>query len=362
MDDDAMLSTSALDNEIGTIDLLTYDYIILCDIAQEFCLFYTSSEVCYGALGCFSNSYPFTNARGKLPESPGDIGTTFFLFTRYSSTEYVELAPSTLTEPKPIILIIHGYAQSAQKQWVKDMVTELLENGDYYVIAVDWSSGTEEPYYLQSVANTRVVGAEVAQLLKKLRDENGFDPADMHLIGYSLGAHVAGYAGENFENIGRITGLDPAGPAFQFTEPSVRLDPTDAIFVDVIHTNGKLLAAGIKRLVGTVDFFPNGGRDQPGCPVVSVNSDIITALFRGADLQNLASDPFCSHRRSVEFFIESINSICQFKAYPCPDLSSSSSCNSCATGCGFMGFHASSSMNPGQYFLQTNSNKPYCIV
>ncbi|XP_053395947.1 pancreatic triacylglycerol lipase-like [Mercenaria mercenaria] len=321
-------------------------------------LFYTSSEVCYGPLGCYSNSYPFTNARGKLPESPGDIGTTFFLFTRNSSTEYVELVPSTLTEPKPIILIIHGYTESAQKQWVKDMVAELLEHGDYYVIAVDWSSGTDEPYYLQSVANTRVVGAEVAQLLKKLRDENGFDPANMHIIGHGLGAHVAGYAGENFENIGRISGLDPAGPAFQFTEPIVRLDPTDATFVDVIHTNGKLTGFGIKKSVGTVDFFPNGGKDQPGCPETS---DIVTDLFNGADLQGLVGGLFCSHQRSVEFFIESINTMCLFKAYPCPDLSTSSSCNSCGTGCHRMGFHASPSMNPGQFYVQTYSSESYCI-
>jgi len=35
-----------------------------------------------------------------------------------------------------------------------------------------------------------------------------------------------------------ITGLDPADPYFQYTDPSVRLDPTDAKFVDVMHTNG----------------------------------------------------------------------------------------------------------------------------
>jgi len=38
--------------------------------------------------------------------------------------------------------------------------------------------------------------------------------------------------------LGRITGLDPAEPYFQGTPPIVRLDPTDAKFVDVIHTDG----------------------------------------------------------------------------------------------------------------------------
>ncbi len=45
-----------------------------------------------------------------------------------------------------------------------------------------------------------------------------------------------------------LIGLDPAGPYFENTDPTVRLDPTDALFVDVIHTDGShnlLLGLGI---------------------------------------------------------------------------------------------------------------------
>ena len=41
-------------------------------------------------------------------------------------------------------------------------------------------------------------------------------------------------------------GLDPAGPWFENTDPIVRLDPTDATFVDVSHTNGGSLLLGGK--------------------------------------------------------------------------------------------------------------------
>lgn len=68
----------------------------------------------------------------------------------------------------------------------------------------------------------------------------GLDPSDVHLIGHSLGAHTAGYAGEKLGGIiGRITGLDPAEPYFQGMPSHLRLDYTDAQLVDVIHTDGK---------------------------------------------------------------------------------------------------------------------------
>lgn len=120
---------------------------------------------------------------------------------------------------------------------------------------------------------------------------------DFHITGHSLGAHTAGYAGEwlitNISaKLGRITGtlldcvwrhangpqsttiyfhsgMDAAGPYFENTPATVRLDPSDAAFVDGIHTNGDKLRSlgwGISEPVGDVDFYPNGGVYQPGCP------------------------------------------------------------------------------------------------
>ena len=67
--------------------------------------------------------------------------------------------------------------------------------------------------------------------------ELGGTPSSFHLIGFSLGAHVAGFAGERVQGLGRITGLDPAGPNYLYTSPAARLDPTDAKIVDVYHTD-----------------------------------------------------------------------------------------------------------------------------
>ena len=58
-------------------------------------------------------------------------------------------------------------------------------------------------------------------------------------------------------------GLDPAGLCFILVSEEFRLDKSDATFVDIIRTDGNLV--GTFRAVGDADFYPNGGKDQPGC-------------------------------------------------------------------------------------------------
>lgn len=60
--------------------------------------------------------------------------------------------------------------------------------------------------------------------------------------------------------------LDPALPGFNSpTLRSSHLSASDALFVDVIHTDGGNFGADYPT--GHVDFYPNGGvRLQPGCP------------------------------------------------------------------------------------------------
>ena len=74
------------------------------------------------------------------------------------------------------------------------------------MITVDWTEGANEPNYKKSMQNVRVVGREVARTIRHLHSLAGLVPASAHLIGHSLGAHAAGYAGKHLRGIGRITG------------------------------------------------------------------------------------------------------------------------------------------------------------
>lgn len=77
------------------------------------------------------------------------------------------------------------------------------------VISVDWPAGTSWFLlsYYSAVANVPYVGLDTTLLLKSLITHKALNLKDIHFIGHSLGAHVAGFASKPFHGkIGRITG------------------------------------------------------------------------------------------------------------------------------------------------------------
>ena len=64
------------------------------------------------------------------------------------------------------------------------------------------------PWYSTAAANTDVVGKQISLLIEALNDFFGEDiNNNTHIVGFSLGAHVAGMAGYYLSGyLGRITG------------------------------------------------------------------------------------------------------------------------------------------------------------
>ena len=84
-----------------------------------------------------------------------------------------------------------------------------LKLGAFNVISVDWSTLSAYPNYARAALCTTLVGVYVSQFLDFLI-ENGLRSQQVHLIGYSLGAHVSGSAGHSLKSgrLKRITGTD----------------------------------------------------------------------------------------------------------------------------------------------------------
>lgn len=76
-----------------------------------------------------------------------------------------------------------------------------------------------------------------------------------------------------------MAGMDPAGPLFENRDWTCGLNPSCADLVDVLHTNGEpgvVLNLGTMKVLGHIDFYPNGGGRQPDClldPFVGANAN-----------------------------------------------------------------------------------------
>ena len=150
----------------------------------------------------------------------------------------------------PTKIFAHGYVDHAITY--TPPLNEAYNNDPeehYNVIGIEWYRLANIYNYIEAAENTNRVGDHVGTNLvsKIFMDELGQTSDQIHAIGHSLGAHLAGNIGKNSGNqkIGRITGLDPARPFFEnWADSTQRLLKEDAEFVDVIHTNSGHLHEG----------------------------------------------------------------------------------------------------------------------
>ncbi|NJR65368.1 MAG: hypothetical protein HC772_08720, partial [Leptolyngbyaceae cyanobacterium CRU_2_3] len=172
----------------------------------------------------------------------------------------------------PTYVITHGYQSTAGNAgnnfqpvgWIANIAQAIRnQESDANIVLVDWEAGASSFFYPTAAANTEDVGNQVATFLRT----NNVNPEQTNLIGHSLGAHVAGFAGVSYRTstgnaLSSITGLDPAGPSFEGTATNRRLDASDANRVVAIHTSETL---GFDDRLGTLDVYVNfNDLFQPG--------------------------------------------------------------------------------------------------
>lgn len=230
-----------------------------------------------------------------LEESP-----TFYLYTESN----LESPPQVITSASvnttnfnathPVVFYIFDRKSYLTSDSVIKLRDAYLQHSPTNFIVVDWTYGGDNKF--QRAANyTEPVGLAVADLILSLRTTFEGD-LSITIVGFGLGAHAAGSAGKKVSpKIGTIVGLDPTEHIYDKKRNLFkRLQMTDAISVQVIHTTNKV--GSFKNQLGRSNFYFNYGEKQPGCA--------------------LEGDQ-CCHDRAWIYWAESINSGRGFWAEQC---------------------------------------------
>ncbi|XP_023026087.2 inactive pancreatic lipase-related protein 1 [Leptinotarsa decemlineata] len=278
----------------------------------------------------------------NLTASASDVTFNFFCkknsrsSINIRSNEISLLKETDFNVKKDTLFIIHGWKNSHESK-VNSLIRENTLNGhDINVFVVDWSPIASKTY-ISAQGCVPKVGGFVADFVRSLQQNFKLNLSKVKFVGHSLGAHVCGCAGTALGGqVSRIVGLDPAGPLFSLSNKKNRLDKSSAKYVEVIHTNGGML--GFNDQLGHSDYYPNGGRTQPGC---------------GVDLTGS-----CSHGRSYEYYAESLSNN-RFEARECGSIKdyTSGKCNNAKRS--FMCPFIRDTSAHGKFFLETNSKSPF---
>lgn len=312
-----------------------------------------ADEICSPPCGCFSDDPPFHQR--PLPETWEVQEIQWLLYTNDNrdiaqniliDEDGIAELPDVFNPAFPTKYLIHGWNGSPGSPSSPGSLTFMKnvfidDPTDYNVVVIDWSTGANKPLYLPAASNTRVVGACTGFIASQIQDLSL-----AHCIGHSLGGQTCGYMGNSLDGeLDRATGLDPAGPGFdpdENTDPDLRLDASDAHFVDTINTNAGAL--GLGKHIGHVDYFPHKGGRQPGCDNGSCDHSICRNYFT-----NSISGELGCYGRLCATEDDADNGLCD-----------ASDCTDSDPECNKMGLFADRTRN-GTYYNEMSATEPWCL-
>ncbi|KAI5639760.1 lipase domain-containing protein [Phthorimaea operculella] len=264
----------------------------------------------------------------------------YWLYTRTNPTikqvlipnEVESIANTSINFDKVIVFLVHGWKGQGDNDMNRLLTKAFLQNDDVNVIVFDWS-GLANRNYVTAKRGVPTVGYALGEFINWIVNIMGASYDKIHLVGFSLGAHLVGCAGREAKGlVKRITGLDPAGLLWKNDEN--RLQNTDARYVEVIHTNAGFY--GFSDRCGHADFYPNGGSGMPGCWLNA-----------------------CSHSRAYEYLAASLMYTKRFVARECEDMNDMKR-NNCDGVPYYMGnVNLSKPTRSGIFRVNTGSDFPF---
>ncbi|XP_060658487.1 phospholipase A1 2 [Drosophila nasuta] len=271
-----------------------------------------------------------TPATAEDSSEPG-----YLLYTRRNpqTPQRIEPEVETLVRSpfyalEPIVLLLPSWRSNNSAEQQSKLATALLEREACNVFALDSTESQTESQLVNSASNVIV----------QLHQQFDVPLAKQQLVGFAEGAHLAGAVAEQVqqllgEQFSHIIALDPTGDSVELAH---QLSAQDAAYVEVLHTNGNGL--GTMTQLGDVDYYPNGGEEQPGC-----------------------SSDACAHERALDLAVEMWSPANDFVSALCGSVDSMSAqnCRWSSQRMGIVATGGNTQRAAGIYFLETKSQAPF---
>lgn len=114
---------------------------------------------------------------------------------------------------RPLRVLVHGFLEDDSADIKVETAAELLRYYNFNVLFIDWSHGSRTINYPAAAGRVTTVATFTASYLDFLHEHALMSFNRLTIIGFSLGAHIAGNIGKRVTRgrVQYIVGLDPAG-------------------------------------------------------------------------------------------------------------------------------------------------------
>jgi len=162
--------------------------------------------------------------------------------------------------------MVHEWMTSPSDKYETALKNMIFDTGAYTITVVDWSQSASSSNYQQVIADSQTIAKEISLVVKNLLNNLNIQYKKFRCLGTGFGAQICGLAG-NYRKLGAIAAFDPIGPGFQQRIAGGRLNTNSAEMVRVYHTSAvsNYTTIGILESCGHVDYYINGGGNQPEC-------------------------------------------------------------------------------------------------
>lgn len=184
------------------------------------------------------------------------------------STAAENLIRSGFSLTQQTVLYTHGWMETGQSGWLQRVRSQYwlifqYKRPTFNLLIFDWSEVAAKRYG-RAARKSPNLGGILYKFFDALHARYNYQMSNVHLVGYSMSAHIIGTAGRLLSRMGKrirqITAIDPAGPCFFTGKKFARRHSLTSDVADLVVALHYSYSSA--RPIGGVDIFVNGGDEQ----------------------------------------------------------------------------------------------------